>query len=238
MSDLIQLKASFQAIPPTALEEREIAYCFPLNALFFGTDDDGIQAGYLSGRSDDEWEQYLASNYSADNHDHEISRWVAGSGRNHLRVRGIASTTGGDTAVMDTDGRCKYFHWNGSALYVQVDAAWIGWYADLSDRRLKTNITGNDSPELWNAALEGLVAVPLVSFDWNSSLAETFDESFNALGVIAQDLEAINPELISTDPEGFKHINPNKCIVQLVAAIKGLNAKVEALQGQLSNETN
>lgn len=134
---------------------------------------------------------------------------------------------------MDTDGRSKYFHWNGSALYVQVDTTWIGWLSNASDRRLKTNIVNRDGEALWAAALQGLLSIPLVEFDWDDPMTETFDNVHNDLGVIAQDLQAINPNLVTTDPGGYLHVDVNQCVVQLVAAIKGLNQRVETIEGRL-----
>ncbi|NEQ47004.1 MAG: tail fiber domain-containing protein [Leptolyngbya sp. SIOISBB] len=176
--------------------------------------------------------------YAPVSHGHTISRWVAGAGRNHLRVRGVSSTTAGEVPVMDTDGRCKYFQWNGTALYVQVDATWVGWLSNASDRRLKTHIVTRDSEALWAAALQGLLNIPLVEFDWDNPMTDVFDNVHNDLGVIAQDLQAINPDLVTTDPGGYLHVNVNQCIVQLVAAIKGLNQKVEALEARFLETEN
>ena len=230
MGDVIQLKASFQAIPPTALEEREVAYNFPMNCLFFGDDEGGIQAGYLSDRSDDAWEQYLDNRYSRTTHNHTISRFEAVQGRDRLKIRRTA-TSGSEYNALDTDGRCKYLHWSGSVRFaLQVDSTWMFLNPDPSDRRFKRNITPEDSPERWESALQGLMAIPLVSYDWNVEEFPIFDETRINLGVIAQDLEAINPDLVITDPDGYQHVNLSHCVVQLVAAIKGLNARVEAME--------
>lgn len=170
--------------------------------------------------------------YAAVSHNHVVSRFAGGSGasRGSFRVRRNSNTTSGEVSVLDTDGRCKYLYWTGSYYGLQVDNVWTGLYVDVSDNRMKENIEVKDSPALWRASLSGLLRIPLVSFDWGE---DTIFEGHVPLGVIAQDLEPINPYLVNEDPDGFKHVNVHGCIVQLVAAVKGLNAKVEALEARL-----
>lgn len=173
--------------------------------------------------------------YAAVNHNHTLGRWVAVSGRNHLRVRRSSNTTSGEVPVMDTDGRCKYFHWSSGVRFaVQVDASWIFLNPAPSDRRFKINIENRDTAALWQSALLGLLAIPLSSYSWDIENFPAFNGERVNLGVIAQDLESINPDLIDTDPDGYKHVNITNCVIQLVAAIKGLNLKVDELEARLS----
>jgi len=49
------------------------------------------------------------------------------------------------------------------------------------------------------------------------------------MGVIAQDVELVFPELVETDEFGYKKVHYNGLIGVLLAAVQELNAKVEAL---------
>lgn len=237
MSDLIQLKGAFDGSTPIALAEREPAIDFVNGRLFFGDDEGNVHGFYLSNMSDQEWAQYMAenyaplnhthSNYAATNHNHKVARWHTGAGRNHLRVRKNSNTTAGEVPVLDTPGNIKYMHWNGSNLGVQVDVSWLYWTVFFSDKNLKENITVIDSPELWDGALSAMTNIPLVSFDWKK---EALQSGHERIGLIAQDLEAINPELVTTGADGLKYINEYKALMYLVACIKSLARRVEALE--------
>ena len=56
------------------------------------------------------------------------------------------------------------------------------------------------------SALERLEAVEGVSWTWREDAPEDVREN-PPLGVVAQDLEKVFPELVSTRPDGFKQIN-------------------------------
>ncbi|MEM6836886.1 MAG: tail fiber domain-containing protein [Cyanobacteria bacterium P01_C01_bin.120] len=174
--------------------------------------------------------------YAPVNHIHAVSYFAAqGGGRSHFVVRYPNTNNAGQT-VLDTDGRCKYFHWSGNVRFaVQVDSTWMFLNPAPSDRRFKTNIDDEDFPQRWEASLTALVNVPLVSYDWNTKDFPLFSDARESLGVIAQDLELINPELVMTDPNGFKHIDVPKTIPYLVAAFKAINRRLELIENQLSN---
>jgi hypothetical protein len=90
-----------------------------------------------------------------------------------------------------------------------------------SDRRLKDNLTKIDS------SLEKVGKLSGYSFDWNSN-QETY--SGKDYGVVAQEVEAIFPELVKTRDNGYKAVKYEKLIPVLIEAIKELNEKVEKLK--------
>ena len=53
-----------------------------------------------------------------------------------------------------------------------------------------------------------------------------------SIGVIAQELEKILPELVATDDEGMKSVNYGQITGLLIEAVKELSAKVEALENK------
>lgn len=52
------------------------------------------------------------------------------------------------------------------------------------------------------------------------------------LGVVAQEVEEIFPELVRTSPQGFKTVNYVGLIAPLIEALKELDARIEALERQ------
>ena len=94
-------------------------------------------------------------------------------------------------------------------------------YDSLSDANLKENILVLEN------ALDSLSGISGVSYTWKDSGKET-------IGVIAQEVERVYPELVN---EG-EHltVNYNGLIGVLIEAVKELNEKVEDLQRQLDEK--
>ena len=86
----------------------------------------------------------------------------------------------------------------------------------LSDRRYKENIVEIVDPVGKINALRG------VTFDWKSNGAAD-------AGVIAQEVQAVMPELISENEESMT-VNYNGLVGLLIAAVKELSAEVEGLK--------
>jgi len=97
-----------------------------------------------------------------------------------------------------------------------------GTFNNTSDERLKENIQpiGN--------ALADVCKLQGVSFDWKDSGDSTY-------GFIAQRVESILPELVSTDEEdGMKAVNYVGMIGHLVEAIKEQQAQIDELKQKLN----
>lgn len=115
---------------------------------------------------------------------------------------------------------------------------WLqGSLAQNSDRRLKTNIN-----PLRNS-LSNVMQLQGVTYYWNQ---EKFPErNFSdklQIGVIAQDIEKIYPELVNTDDKGFKSVNYTLLTPVLIEAIKELkgiidnqNTEIEKLKADNSS---
>lgn len=87
-------------------------------------------------------------------------------------------------------------------------------FNSTSDERLKKNIKPIDD------ALGKVLSLAGVEFDW----AET-DQS--AIGVIAQQVEQVVPELVHTDASGFKSVSYGNLTALLIEAIKELKTIVD-----------
>ncbi len=99
-----------------------------------------------------------------------------------------------------------------------------------SDRRLKENITNITD------ALTKLQAINGVEFDWTDAyitqhggLDSTFMRKHD-VGVIAQEVEAILPEVVVQRSDGYKAVKYEKIIALLIEAIKELKAEVYSLK--------
>jgi hypothetical protein len=98
--------------------------------------------------------------------------------------------------------------------------------AETSDKRFKKDIHG------LTGALENLVKLNGVSYNWK---VEEFPERNFAdrteIGVIAQELEKVYPELVSTDKNGYKSVQYSHLVPVLIEAIKEQQTTI----GSLSN---
>jgi hypothetical protein len=99
----------------------------------------------------------------------------------------------------------------------------------LSDTRLKTNVS-----QLTNV-LEKLGAVRGVSFIWNSEAKSIgVSSKRREIGVIAQEVEAVFPEVVITpDGGGYKTVDYSKLTAVLIEAVKELKAENDALKMRL-----
>jgi len=106
--------------------------------------------------------------------------------------------------------------------------------ADLSncasDVRLKENI------ESYPIGLNEILQLNPVEFNWNTVAGELgFDTEKRALGFIAQEVETIIPEWVSTNSEGYKKVDGEGNLrYALVKAIQELNTKVDEKDAEIN----
>jgi hypothetical protein len=86
-----------------------------------------------------------------------------------------------------------------------------------SDERLKENVETIADASTKVAALRG------VNFDWKAT-------GEKSMGVIAQEVEAVIPEVVATDEEGGKAVNYQAMVGLLIEAVKELQEEVKALK--------
>jgi hypothetical protein len=98
-----------------------------------------------------------------------------------------------------------------------------------SDIRYKTNITPIDSALLKVSKLKG------VYFDFNRSAypKKNFPEG-KQIGLIAQDVEKVLPEVVNTDKEGYKSISYDKITALLIEAIKEQQEEISQLKKEIA----
>lgn len=91
-----------------------------------------------------------------------------------------------------------------------------------SDRRFKHDITPIDS------ALDKVSRLQGVRFTWNRAAFpdRDFPES-GEVGLVAQDVESVVPEVVHTDLLGYKSLSYDKLTALLIEAVKELNGRIQ-----------
>jgi len=91
-----------------------------------------------------------------------------------------------------------------------------------SDATLKTNV------ETLSGSLDAVKSLRGVSFDW-------LENGGSEIGVIAQEVEAVLPDVVSTNDEGIKSVKYGNMVAVLIEAIKEQQLRIEALEAQLNS---
>lgn len=99
---------------------------------------------------------------------------------------------------------------------------------ETSDKRFKTDITP------LKGALDKVTSLNGYTYFWNETASEvkSISDDSQQVGVIAQEVEALFPQLVKTDSEGYKSVNYAALSAVLLEAVKELNTKVEALENE------
>lgn len=110
---------------------------------------------------------------------------------------------------------------------MRIETDGDGWMKgtmyDSSDMRLKHDIKPVEN------ALEKLQSIRGVSFRWNEK-SERDDLDVRRMGVIAQEVQAVFPELVGKNEEGYLTVNVNGLAAPLIEAVKELKAENNELR--------
>jgi hypothetical protein len=105
-----------------------------------------------------------------------------------------------------------------------------------SDERLKENIHLISNP------IEIITQIRGVYFDWTDDhiTARGGEDGFfvrkNDIGVIAQEIEKVMPEIVATRDDGFKAVKYEKIIPLLIESIKTLEQRLRDIERELGNK--
>jgi hypothetical protein len=86
-------------------------------------------------------------------------------------------------------------------------------------------------------ATRNLGRVRGVTWQWREDAPEDAKDQ-PGMGVIAQDVERVFPELVTTDEQGRKKVNYFGLIGPLIEAVKELDARVTNLEDELAKRGN
>ena len=157
-------------------------------------------------------------------HDGTHSRIVDNRNSGTLRIQAddfkIIDKDAGETMLSAVlDGAVELYHNNSKKLETTSSGVTVtGDVNSTSDINLKKDI------EVVDSSTEMLNQLRGVKFTWKEN-----DEK--SVGVIAQEVEAILPELVKGE-EGKKSVNYSGLIGVLIEAVKGLSARVEELENK------
>ena len=100
-----------------------------------------------------------------------------------------------------------------------------------SDKRLKENIKPLDN------ALDKVMQISGVSFDWKELTKEEkktiHGNEGHDVGVIAQEVEEVLPEVVTTRDSGYKAVKYEKLVPLLIESIKELKKEINGLKTKL-----
>jgi hypothetical protein len=71
-----------------------------------------------------------------------------------------------------------------------------------------------------------------VTWEWREEAPEEAKQQ-PGMGVIAQDVERVFPQLVETDEQGFKRVDYNGLIAPLIEAVKELDDRLRAVEVRL-----
>jgi len=93
-----------------------------------------------------------------------------------------------------------------------------------SDKRLKDNITPISNP------IKKIQKIGGYEFDWNDK-QDTYEG--HDIGVIAQEIEEVLPELVTTRDNGYKAVKYEKIVALLIEAIKDQQKQIDELKSKI-----
>ena len=130
-------------------------------------------------------------------------------------------TVGGNVGI-GTTGPGYTLTVNGTAWV--TSGAWSG-----SDIRWKKDIT----PLSVASSLDKIMQLNPVSFDWRTDeFPNMHFSSSTQIGFIAQDVEKIIPEVVTTDNNGYKGISYERIAPVLTAALQEQQKQIEELKAE------
>ena len=147
----------------------------------------------------------------------------SGSGTSEI-VIGVGVTGKGNTTGFIAPG--------GGGMYQGNNAS--AW-STTSDRRIKKNIEDN------NVGLDAINKIRVRNFeyrtedeivDFKNPKSAVVKQKGIQLGVIAQEIEEIFPDVVVTEDTGVKSVNPDNLTWYLINAVQELSAEIKKLKGE------
>lgn len=151
---------------------------------------------------------------------------VAGTGTSTPNdAQGITITNNGNVGIKMTPSASYELDVGGNIRCVSL--------TQTSDERLKDNIETIDD------AVENLMHIDGVRYDWkeDNATGQNFSDK-RQIGLIAQEVEEVFPELVETDDAGYKAVDYSKMTAVLIQAIKELKLENDQLKKRLEKIEN
>jgi hypothetical protein len=116
-----------------------------------------------------------------------------------------------------------------SATAGRIDAANDIVAFSSSDRNFKENITPIENP------IDKIRKISGNTYDWKAELKDVHGYEGNDVGVIAQEIEAVLPQLVQTRENGYKAVKYDKLVALLIEGMKEQQLQIEQLRIDLDN---
>lgn len=143
-----------------------------------------------------------------------VGFWTATAGWNAFQV-----TQAGNVGIGTTAPACK--------LQV-IGRIMTDNMNQTSDMRLKKNIV------TINNALSKIESIRGVYFNWRNDVVKNRgSDTTLQMGVIAQEIEKVMPELVHTDNEGYKSVEYSNMVAVLIEAMKEQQKQIESLKAEI-----
>jgi hypothetical protein len=163
-----------------------------------------------------------------------------------LNVRGVIDLADNDIIRFGTGDDVEFF-FNGSHFYLDLNPNGGNFYIrDGETIRYTFNDNGNftatgninsasdvrlkDNIETLKGSLEKVKQLRGVEYDRIDS-----DEKFHQLGVIAQEIEKVYPDMVDEGEDGMKSVSYTQLIPVLIEAVKELSQEVDNLKSIINN---
>tara|TARA_B110000238_G_scaffold75373_1_gene83060 strand:+ start:198 stop:2567 length:2370 start_codon:yes stop_codon:yes gene_type:complete len=147
----------------------------------------------------------------------------------NITANGLLNVTGGGTSTFTSHLKAHCLGIGMDPSYTTgeiVAAADIIAYAS-SDKRLKENIKPIENP------LGKIAQISGNTFDWIEN-SEVHSHKGSDIGVIAQEIEAVLPELVTTRENGYKAVQYDKVVALLIEAVKEQQTQIDELKSKLN----
>ena len=156
---------------------------------------------------------------------------VAGTGVTVSGATGAVTISIGQAVATSSDVR---FNSLGVGMAASATAGRIDATNDIvayssSDRRFKNNIKPIENP------LDKINKISGNTFDWNEETKIEHGYDGNDVGVIAQEIEEVLPQLVQTRDSGYKAVKYDKLVALLIEGIKEQQIQINDMKVEIEN---
>ena len=156
---------------------------------------------------------------------------VAGTGVTVSGATGAVTISIGQAVATSSDVR---FNSLGVGMAASATAGRIDATNDIvayssSDRRFKNNIKAIEKP------LDKINKISGNTFDWNEETKIEHGYEGNDVGVIAQEIEEVLPQLVQTRESGYKAVKYDKLVALLIEGIKEQQIQINDMKIEIEN---
>ena len=116
-----------------------------------------------------------------------------------------------------------------SATAGRIDAAGDVVAYSSSDKNFKENITPIENP------IEKIRKISGNTYDWKADLKDVHGYEGNDVGVIAQEIEEVLPQIVTTRENGYKAVKYEKLVALLIEGIKAQQNQIDSLTIEIEN---